>query len=103
MTDEPPKVSHEHLMVYLIGRMDEHDQNIKAVHFATVRNGVQLRKFGFQTSVMSVLIEVFRGVFTFSAQISTVFLASYVAFEHTWYVEKIGKWLHQIGSYLFWP
>jgi len=33
------------------------------------------------------------------SQVSAIFIASYVAVEHTWYFARIGGWLHKLLSW----
>ena len=88
MVPERPKLSAEHLIKYMVGRLDEIDAKLDRHHTIS-------RRVDFLHLVWAAL----RWSGTVSSQISTIFIASYVAFEHSWYVAKIGMWITKILSW----
>jgi len=99
MSDQ--KLTAERLLIYLIGRLDEHERNLDQVHQVAVSMHMEMREIDKRSNFLMIAGAVLKAGWTFAAQFSTVFIASYVAFEHSWYVEKIGSWIHRILSFHF--
>jgi GTP1/Obg family GTP-binding protein len=90
--DEHPPVSQLHILVYVARRLDA----LEALHKDQADDIESLRRDSTVKSRMSLLhiiVEFLRWSGVVSTQVSTVFIAGYVAIEHSWYVTKITKFV----------
>jgi hypothetical protein len=90
--NQPPKPDQHALLVYMIGRLKELEDQLQRMD-----NGMQRsrREGWFLTALTTSL----HWIGTLSSYISTAFIAGYIAIEHTWYFEKVSKWISMILSW----
>jgi hypothetical protein len=107
--DPRPKITAEHLIKYMVGRIDLVDARLEAqskrmeeIHIAAQNVGHEVRQSSMRRDVLGVVGSFLRWSGIVSSQVSTIFIASYVAFEHSWYVAKIVGWLTRMLAWHPW-
>jgi hypothetical protein len=95
---EPPKVNSQHLLVYLIKRLDEHERKLE--HIASTSSNLHhdFQRSSRRNDIITAIALVVKAGWVFSAQLSMFFMAGYVAIEHQWYVQKVWTWISTVLS-----
>jgi hypothetical protein len=89
---QPPKPDQEALLIHLIGQLKDFEEKLETLHLEALRG----RREGWLLTLMGA---VFHWIGTLSSYISTAFIAGYIAIEHTWYFERVGKWISTVLSW----
>jgi hypothetical protein len=90
---EQPKVNSQHLLVYLIKRLDDHERKLEHIAATSTNLHLDFRKSSRRNDIITAIAVVVKTGWVFSAQLSMFFMAGYVAIEHQWYVQKVWTWI----------
>ena len=89
MEDDSPKISNRALFIHMVGSLENlHTKIDSAVE--------QRRRADRHVHLWHILSLCLAWSGKVATQVSTMFIAGYVAVEHTWYVDKLGGWIMQI-------
>lgn len=91
MNEERPPIKLGHLLVYIAGRLEAIEESQRKLQNSHDRASIERR-----VGLVHLLVEFLRWSGTVTSQISTIFIAGYVAIEHNWYVTKIVTWFSSI-------
>jgi len=85
-----PPLSGERLLVWMAAHQLEVNEAIRKMDergMGFVRSYERHARWAHWLMVGEVTLMV-------GSRLSAIFIASYIAYEHTWYVEKIMRWIH---------
>ena len=95
MDDHPP-VKLSALFIHIVGRLDALDTRMEEHDQEAHRREDSFRRAMRKSDYWRMASTLFKWFWLLFTQLSTVFIASYVAFEHSSYVEKVASFLHRL-------
>ena len=93
--DQPP-VKLSALLVYVAGRLEALDKRMEEHDLEAHRREDSFRRALRKSDYTKIAMTALKSTWLFSTQLSTVFIASYVAFEHSWYIQKLAAFFHRL-------
>lgn len=92
MDEQPKEPNAKDYLICLVQQMDTlHEKVDQAVEYR--------KRHDRHSRLFNAIVMVAEWSMRLGSQVSAIFIASYVAVEHSWYIAKIGGWLHKLLSW----